>query len=92
MNWFAAFLTDSFLPGYKELTFVFLGENVVFYRVVPDSDPRLANLVICTPILRHSDHKLICTDIIGRVLFDRCAAKVDRQDCTCSSECEKGRD
>ncbi|KAL8748995.1 MAG: hypothetical protein Q9199_007955 [Rusavskia elegans] len=42
---FAAFQDDSFLPGYKELTFVFPDENLVSYRVVPDSDPRLANLV-----------------------------------------------
>ena len=49
---FAAFQENSFLPGYKELTFVFADEHTVSYRVVPDSDPRLANLVACTLIPR----------------------------------------
>ncbi|KAL8997043.1 MAG: hypothetical protein Q9169_003584 [Polycauliona sp. 2 TL-2023] len=41
---FAALQRDSFLPGYQEVTLVFAEEHMVSYRVVPDTDPRLADL------------------------------------------------
>ncbi|KAI4221228.1 MAG: hypothetical protein L6R40_008644 [Gallowayella cf. fulva] len=42
---YVVFQEDSFLPGYKEWTLISQKEGSVAYRVIPEFDPRLADVV-----------------------------------------------